>query len=531
MEMRAAIYCRVSSERQAADEKVSIDQQLKDCRQYAQDHHYTVVGEYIDKKRYRSKGRLVQPSGERSDRPQYKRLLADAEADHFDVIIAWKQDRLTRGIYSAVPLGKVLEETPITVELVKETFDESMFFIKAAIGKQEIDNIRQRMNMGVKGRLEKGKGWEIHRRYGYAFDEDGDLVVDEEKAQVVRGIFEMYLEGSTTKDIRKALIQAGSPQPEHINGPQKREHQWPLSTLHHILTEPAYYQGYTEASRDGEVYRIPCPPIIRKDTFDQVQELRSHNRSHSKPLVRKDYLCRGLVTCADGRKWGVRTLRYRGNHVLRKTPLRKYVCSKLQSYGRDAVDPDCPGTVGGKKLDQYVWGQIVQLLLEPDRIEKALQDDIDKHKGATDDLEQERDRLVKALQDTDSERQWIITQARKGNISETDMVQQLEYIDSEIEATDRHIKDLQKEIQYRQHNQELSKNLVYEFRMLRDTWGFAFKEAGLEPPEEDETTFEKKRELVLGLVDKIVMHKDWPPTIVFRVDVHNEPDQIRQTER
>jgi len=62
---RAAIYIRVSSERQA--EKASPQEQEKDCKAYCESHRYQIVAIYRDIERYRVGKRLVEPSGERAD--------------------------------------------------------------------------------------------------------------------------------------------------------------------------------------------------------------------------------------------------------------------------------------------------------------------------------------------------------------------------------------------------------------------------------------------------------------------------------
>lgn len=72
---RAAIYARVSSERQAAEDKVSIEVQLAEGEAHCRERGYTIVARYVDKERYRVKGKLVQPSGQRKDRPQYLSMI------------------------------------------------------------------------------------------------------------------------------------------------------------------------------------------------------------------------------------------------------------------------------------------------------------------------------------------------------------------------------------------------------------------------------------------------------------------------
>ena len=88
----AAIYVRVSSERQG--EKVSPQEQEEACRKYAGAQGYIVVGVYKDIERYRVRGKLVEPSGARSDRPGLHQMIVDGKKGFFDVLIAWKEDRL-----------------------------------------------------------------------------------------------------------------------------------------------------------------------------------------------------------------------------------------------------------------------------------------------------------------------------------------------------------------------------------------------------------------------------------------------------
>ncbi len=97
---RAAIYIRVSTERQA--DRVSPETQEADCRAHCEAQGYQVFNIYRDIEKYRLGGRMVEPSGTRSDRPQLKQMLSDADAGMFDVLVAWREDRLYRGINRAM---------------------------------------------------------------------------------------------------------------------------------------------------------------------------------------------------------------------------------------------------------------------------------------------------------------------------------------------------------------------------------------------------------------------------------------------
>ena len=77
-------------------------------------------------------------SGASKRRPQFQQMLKDAQAGLFDVIVCWKSDRLSRGLYPATALMEAIEGTNITIEAVKDTIDLKTFGIMAAVGKIEL---------------------------------------------------------------------------------------------------------------------------------------------------------------------------------------------------------------------------------------------------------------------------------------------------------------------------------------------------------------------------------------------------------
>src|SRR5512136_1707957 len=104
----AAIYVRTSSEAQA--EKASPDEQERDCRRVADEHGLIVVEVYRDISKFRVKGKLVEPSGTRADRPGLSAVLRDAAAGNFSVILAWREDRLYRGMRAMLTVLETIQE-------------------------------------------------------------------------------------------------------------------------------------------------------------------------------------------------------------------------------------------------------------------------------------------------------------------------------------------------------------------------------------------------------------------------------------
>src|SRR5579859_4178536 len=115
---RAVIYARVSSEEQAGEDKSSIPTQLTECRQLAGQLGWSVVGEFVDDRKYKVGQKMVEPSGTRADRPQWQKMLAALQSGKADALIAWHSSRLYRAYRPMVDFLDVAEARHITVRLV-----------------------------------------------------------------------------------------------------------------------------------------------------------------------------------------------------------------------------------------------------------------------------------------------------------------------------------------------------------------------------------------------------------------------------
>ncbi|MBC8548158.1 MAG: recombinase family protein [Anaerolineales bacterium] len=420
MKTRAAIYVRVSRAYKKDDDRVTIEAQLADCESYCKKHGYSIVARYVDKDKYRAKGALVNPSGERKDRPGYRSMLAATKNNEFDVIIAWKEDRLYRGLYAALPLAEILDEkrSNLTVELVMETFDRQMLGIKAAIAKLELDNIRDRMLMGRKIRIERGEVPGGPVRYGYQKNDERRMVINEAEANIVRQVFDWYIMGENNMEIRRRLNASGAlPRKNKI---------WPKATINNILTFEGYAVGEYKTTLRDEEFMIPCPTIISIGVWEKACEIRKQNKSYRGRNVKEDYLCRGMIVCPCGWKWTARTSH--SNKKASKSKCGYYGCA-LKDHKPEHVHNNCPGTIGSQKLDNFVWNFVTNICKEPDIIQNAIDVKISMLQDEQGNIEDELVQLQNELDKFTDERQWIITTARKGAISEDDMSRQLAAVD------------------------------------------------------------------------------------------------------
>lgn len=288
---RAVIYRRVSSEVQA--EKVSPEIQLAESEDYAREQGYLIVGVYTDTEKYRVRGRMVEPSGTRADRPGFQRLLADGRAGNYDVIVAWKEDRLYRGVRPAVLVDDLMESAGVRVELVKETFDRKMLFIKASVGKIELENIRERTEMGSRERVRSGyhHGGRLPLGYvavkdptgrttGYAFD------------PIWRDFFDELAKRFLNREPYYRIAQAFGTHP--VTGKL-----WQTATIRFLLTNP-WYRGqlaYGWITRKPDFVADGQQPKAWDDATCAAVEHELTRREMVRHSVRGHALFSGLLRC------------------------------------------------------------------------------------------------------------------------------------------------------------------------------------------------------------------------------------------
>jgi len=155
-------------------------------------------------------------------------------------------------------------------------------------------------------------------------------------------------------------------------------------------------------------------------------QVRQSNINHPARHIKQDDLIGGLLYCACDRKWGARTmpamrLNKEGRWV-KKTEYGRYYCRQEHE---EHISPDCPRTISSSKADNDVWIKVCMAVNQPEILlaqARKMAAELQDNAGT---LDAEQDRIQKELDSLTMERQWIITQARKGAITENDMDYQL----------------------------------------------------------------------------------------------------------
>lgn len=418
---RAGIYIRVSTEAQA--DKVSPDVQEREGREYCETRGYQVVGVYRDVERYRASGRMVEPSGTRSDRPQFLRMLADIDAGLMDVVIAWREDRLYRNVNKAMlEISERVTKNAVMVELVKENYDPSTAVVKAWAAGIELQARRDRTNMGVKARLGRGENWMGNPPYGYIRTDDGEIIVNEVEAAFIRDIWHWYGQGVTIQEIRRRLINSGAEQQQRGG-----KFAWARQSIYNHLWYEPYYTGIAKVTWGGETYDCIIPVIVDPETARRVQERRARYKVHPAGNQKARALVSGLVYCKEcGLKMSVIVKKYRDRPG--KTYMY-YACTARQAAG--FIPDGCCGSVKMGTVDDEAWARVWGMIEDPERFNIALQERITFLQNQETDGAAEVEKLENQLNELTFERQKVITWARKKIITDEDLEIQLSVLDQQ----------------------------------------------------------------------------------------------------
>ena len=431
---REAIYARVSDKSQDGEDKTSISEQIGDMEAYCESKGLTITA------RYQEVGR-----GWTKKRPEFQRMLADARKGRFDTIVCWKSDRLSRGMYPAAALMEVVEAHQIRLEAVMDAIDMKTFGLMAAIGKIELDNFRERSTLGKRGTAKQGRVPTGGVPYGYRIGDDRRLDVVEEQAEVVRRIFDMYInEGMGSHSIAVRLTDEGIPT-------QTGKLLWLQSRVHHILGNTTYtgtwiYGKYRHVStEDGmKVYdqpketwiEIPMPQIIDDETWERAQKLKKQRSRKAKRSTKVLYLLQHLLRCGEcGHNFHARSTRSTTNVRNGKKyrndlppPNRYYMCNGMQSMRLHCREKPY---IRAEQLEEPIWSEVKRVIQDPDLIVAGI-DTLDTQGSSS--LEEEIAQAERDLRSIQMEEDRAIRLFVSGKIAEAQLDIQRKFITERLES-------------------------------------------------------------------------------------------------
>jgi DNA invertase Pin-like site-specific DNA recombinase len=345
--IRAAIYCRKSSEEGLDQAFNSLHAQRESCLNYVlsqvREGWLALDEEYND----------PGFSGGTLQRPALQRLLRDVEAGRIDVVVTYKLDRLSRSLTDFVKLIELFDKHHVTFVSITQQFNTTTsmgrltlnILLSFAQFERELagERIRDKFLQSRKRGLWMGG----HAPLGYDV-RDRRLVVNDAEASLVRHIFQRFLQvGSATKLVQE-LNAAG-----HRT---KRGKPFDKGVVYKLLHNPTYTGRVTHK---GSVYEGQHEAIVDRGTWDKVHAILAENahRRASRTRAATPALLKGLIFGPDGHAMAPSHTRRRGRLY------RFYRTTTALKLGHDA----CPiRSVPAGDVEAAVIGQIRALLRAPE---------------------------------------------------------------------------------------------------------------------------------------------------------------------
>lgn len=283
-----AIYARVSTEHEA--QISALENQIQYYDDILERHpEWELYDKYIDEG---VTGTSVKK------RRSFIRMMEDAAAGRFDLIITREVSRFARNTVDTLQQTRILKRQGVEVYFtedniwtIKDEDGEFRLTIMATMAQNESKKISQRVKAGQKVSFENGVLYGNGNILGY--DRIGkELVINEEQAATVRRIFDLYVEGNGATKICYQLEAEN-----HLTATGLK--RWHPSNITRILKNPFYcgvivyrkqyvpdFLEQKKINNFGDVDQIVVEgthtPIISKEQFEQAQKIIDANSVHLK---------------------------------------------------------------------------------------------------------------------------------------------------------------------------------------------------------------------------------------------------------
>lgn len=272
------IYARYSSHNQKEE---SIEQQVDECMAFAKANNIEIIHVYADK----------AVTGKTDNRREFQRMMRDAEKRQFQVVIAYKSNRIARNMLNALQYEARLDMLGIKTLYAKEEFGNTAagrFALRTMMNVNQFysENMAEDIKRGM---ADNAAACKVNGALplGYVKGPDGRYAINPQEAAIVREIFEKYLSGVTCADIAHDLNMRGVK--------TKAGNAFNKNSFHRMFTNDAYIGVYRHS---GVVKEDGIPPIIEKEVFAAMQEkLVTKKNPVGRHRENGDYLLTGKLYC------------------------------------------------------------------------------------------------------------------------------------------------------------------------------------------------------------------------------------------
>lgn len=432
----ACAYIRVSREK---EDGVSPEQQKEKAELQAKLLGLDLVHVYQD----------LDISGRSDKRPAFQAMISDITEGKYTACLVYKLDRFCRNVKDFHHYAEILESNGCRLISISQNIDTStpvgrlLRNILADFAQFESEMIGERIKDNKLANAKRGRWNGGHVPYGYR-KEDKQFVVYEPEAEAIRLSFKWRAQGKGVLAIAKELDRLGY-KPRRGS---KWGDYWSEGSIKYMLKNRVYLG---ELVYSGETIPNVFPAIITQDLFDAAQKTsKLPNRSQG-----TTHLLSGLLYCSFCDVHGFQ-IQYHG-----RRRLRRYVC---QTKRRKSFS-DCPSCLlDADSIERRLVEEVFNLAANREGLERARMELVEEYKKRVKAIPASRPKLTKELDKVQrsirelfqdyydhriiSREQFISKNAdlqqKEANLKAR--IEEIEQIDSQGEAIDINIQQLQTEL-------------------------------------------------------------------------------------
>ena len=214
-------------------------------------------------------------------REEFQRMINDGVNGQIDMVITKSISRFARNTLDTLKYVRLLKEHNIAVYFEDEkintlTMDgELLLVVLSSVAQQEVENISTNVKKGLKMKMKRGELIGFQGCLGYDYDaSDKSIHVNKEEAEIVKLIFQMYIEGQGATLIKNELNNLGFK--------SKKGNLWTQSTVIGIIRNEKYKGDILL----GKTFTVD--PISKRRLDNLGEEDQFYIKNHHEPIVSEE---------------------------------------------------------------------------------------------------------------------------------------------------------------------------------------------------------------------------------------------------
>ena len=270
--IRVAAYCRVSTDGDEQlgsfeSQKAYYEQKIKQNKEWVSAGIFAdeaITGTKVDK------------------REGFQEMIRKCQNGEIDMILTKSISRFFRNTQDIIKYVRMLRDRNIAIVFEKENINtldmngEMLLTILSSLSQGEVESLSENVKMGLKMKMKRGELVGFNGCLGYDYHPDTkSITVNEQEAETVRFIYDMYLQGYGSSTIAKRLTEMGVKN-------KRRKVEWHDHGVMGIIKNEKYKGDILL----GKTFTVD--PISKRRLANMGEEDRYYIRDHHEPIVSRE---------------------------------------------------------------------------------------------------------------------------------------------------------------------------------------------------------------------------------------------------